>query len=306
MEGTKQIPFFGYEECVRLHNAQTSVVLGHHCGGRVLEYALEGQNAIYLEPGQEGWTWAPGEPTVNPTGGRFDIGPEQIIPRRPTLWLGEWKAEVTGPRSARMTSAPDDATGTQLIRAFSLAPSTSHLTCAQTIVNVSDRTTHWCHWSRTFGVGGGICLVPLTPGSRFPKDYIMYGPGPVMNFRPDDPAIRRRGDFIEVLGTPQQPKLGFDSQAGLFAYLTPGNLLFVKKFATYPDRVYNEMAALTISLWYFKNEKCELEPIGPRETLAPGQAATFIEEWWLLPFPFPAPGEDVDLDEVTRLVEALT
>jgi hypothetical protein len=305
MEGTERTHFFGYADCVRLYNEHTSVVLGHQGGGRVLQYAHDGENALYLEAGQEGWTYRPGEPAVNPTGGRFDIGPEHIIPRRSTLWLGPWNVEVTGPRAARMTSQPDASTGTQLIRDFTLAPSSAHLRCAQTIVNVSDGTTHWCHWSRTFAKGGGICLIPLTPGSRFPKDYIMYGPGPVMNFRPEDPNIRRRGDFVEILGTPQQPKLGFDSYRGWFAYLTPNNLLFIKRYPTYPERVYNEMAALTISIWYFKNEKCELEPIGPRESLAPGESATFAEEWWLMPYQFPAPGEDVDLEEVTRLVEGM-
>ena len=52
--------------------------------------------------------------------------------------------------------------------------------------------------------------------------------------------------FLEILGTPRKPKLGMDSYAGLIAYLSPNNLLFVKRFKTYPDRVYNEAAGLTI------------------------------------------------------------
>ena len=41
------ISFFGYDDCVALENESTRVVLCPHGGGRVLEYALHGQNAIY-------------------------------------------------------------------------------------------------------------------------------------------------------------------------------------------------------------------------------------------------------------------
>jgi hypothetical protein len=64
---------------------------------------------------------------------------------------------------------------------------------------------------------------------------------------------------------------------GWFSYLTRSGLLFTKKYPVFPDRVYSEMAGLTISIWYFKNEMCELEPIGPREILATGASASFTE-----------------------------
>lgn len=85
--GTGYIDYFGYERCVLLENEQTRVVLGHHSGGRVLEYSLRGVNAIYLDP--EGAGWLPGsERGGGATGGRFDIGPEQTVPKHPTLWSG--------------------------------------------------------------------------------------------------------------------------------------------------------------------------------------------------------------------------
>lgn len=304
MEGVETLDYYGYSGCIALQNGGARVVLGPHCGGRVLEYAWGGQNALYLDPGQAGWTHSPGGQAVNPAGGRCDIGPEHIIPRHPTLWLGPWMAEAIGPRQARLTSEDDAATGTRLIREFRLDAGTSRLTFTQTMVNVSEGTTHWCHWSRTFVRHGGIAVVPLTPGSRFPKDYVMYGPGPVINFRPEDESVRRRGDHLVIRGLPQQPKLGFDSHGGWLAYLMPGDLLFLKRYRTFPDRVYNEIAALTGCIYYPRERVCELEPIGPRETLAPGQSASFSEEWWLLPCHFPAMGEDLDLDGLVRLVEA--
>jgi hypothetical protein len=43
----------------------------------------------------------------------------------------------------------------------------------------------------------------------------------------------------------------------------------------------------------------ELEPIGPRERLAPGEVASFTERWSLSAFPFPADGR-VNLKRVTE------
>ena len=48
---------------------------------------------------------------------------------------------------------------------------------------------------------------------------------------------------------------------------------------------------------------CELEPIGPTENIPPGGEASFTEDWWLLPYSYPRDGSDVDLEEISALVE---
>jgi len=299
--GSGLVEFFGYSKCVKLENPTTRVILCPQAGGRILEYSWKGKNSLYLDPAQKGWTRD--QAPVDPCGGRFDVGPEKTIARHPDLWLGEWKGEITGQNSAKLTSEKDRTTGLQLVREFTLAPNSSHLTCKQTIANLSDKPISCCHWSRTLAEGGGICLIPLTPDSRFPKNYLMYGPGSVMDFQPEDPSIRVRDGFLEILGTPARPKLGIDSYAGWFCYLLKNDLMFVKRYPVYPDRVYNEMAGLTISICYFQDKMCELEPIGPRERLAPGESASFTEEWWLVPHTFPGEDAAVDLKQVSRLVQ---
>jgi hypothetical protein len=302
MPGTSTITYFGYDNCIVLENATTRVVLTEH-GGRILEYAHQGNNAIYLNPEQKGWIFE-GEDSYfeGPTGGRFDIGPETTIPAHLNLWAGPWQMSITGPRSARLISVEDEATGVQLIRDVELDEHSSHLHVTQTIKNISEVEKHWAHWSRTFGTGGGIVLIPLTPESRFPNKYIMYGPGAVINYLPEDDHLRARDGFIEVLGTPAQPKLGMDSFAGWFAYAEKNDLLWVKRYATYPDRPYKEMAGLTISIWYYQDQMTELEPIGPRENIAPGQSSSFTEDWWLLPYEYPG-SDAVDLEALKNLVE---
>jgi len=299
--GVRRVDFFGYTDCIRLENATTGVVLCHQAGGRVLEYSLNGKNSIWLDPQQAGWVWREGVTAPDLCGGRFDIGPEMIVPRRPTLWLQAWKAEAIGPRAARLTSAEDPATGVQLVREFKLEENSSRLHCTQTIRNVSAKPVAWGHWSRTLAIGGGIALVPLTPHARFPNGYVMYEDRNLINPRPVDPNIRTRENFIEVLGPPKFRKLGMDSFAGWFAYAMPNDILFVKRYPVYPDRLYGEVAGLTISIWYDAMIRCELEPIGPLERLQPGASASFTEEWQLEAFPFPAKGESLDLRRVAAI-----
>jgi hypothetical protein len=297
-----RVEFFGYKNCLCLENAHVRVTVCPQAGGRVLEYAWRGRNALYLDPSQQGWLHKPDIPAVDLCGGRLDIGPARVIPPHPDLWLGDWTGEITGEGIIRLTSMRDRATGIRLVREFTLAPDSSLLRCEQRMSNESDKPVTCCHWSRTLVVGGGIVLIPLTPDSRFPKSYIMYGPGPVMNFQPEDPNIRIRDGFLEILGTPANPKLGMDSYAGWFCYLMRNDLIFVKRFSVYPDRVYSEMAGLTISIWYYKNEICELEPIGPREMLASGASASYTEEWELVPFTFPTDDKTVDLGASRKAV----
>ena len=303
--GAKVVRYYGYDDCILLENQTTMAVLCPAAGGRVLQYSVNGKAVLYLPPGDEGWPLKPGGQQGSMTAGRFDIGPEQTIAAHPRLWAGRWSGKVTGHRSARLTSVKDQPTGVQLIRDFELAEDSSRLTCTQTIRNVSNETIEYCHWSRTFALGGGICVIPLTRPSRFPHGYVMYGPGPAINFRPEDPHINVRDGFLEITSAPRFPKLGMDSYAGWFAYLMKNDVMFVKQFATFPDRVYNEVAGLTISIWYPDAEMCELEPIGPREKLAPGESASFTEIWSLVPHKYPPAGTHADTQRIAAEVSAI-
>ncbi len=302
-EGTAWVESHGYSNCIKLSNSSTEVILEPNCGGRVIEYSLDGQNVMYVNPEHDGWTYSPGKKTIGPSAGRLDIGPEMLAPPRPLLWVGKWTAEITGPRAARLTSIKDESTGVQLVREFKLDSESSYLRCTQIIKNISDETKQYNHWSRTLAVGGGICLVPLSKESRFPEGYIIYGPGPVLNYRHEPhPNVRVREGVLEITGPPPQRKFGIDTYAGWLGYIMRNNILFVKKFPVYPGKPYGEVAAYTVSIWYDRHRVCELEPIGPKETLKPGESASFTEDWWLFPYEYPKAGQDVDLEKFKAFV----
>jgi enterochelin esterase-like enzyme len=301
-EGAEVVSYYGYDDCIQLNNDSVSVVLCPSAGGRVLEYSHDGQNVLYLPPGDEGWRYGPQSQRGTMNAGRFDIGPEKVVRRGKILWMGPWQGEITGDRSARLTSEYDTESGARLVREFELDESTSRLRCTQTIINESERRVSLCHWSRTFAVGGGIAVIPRSPRGRFPRGYVMYEQGNTVSFQPEDPSIQVSDEAVIVSAAPEFPKLGFDSHAGWLAYLAPTNQMFVKRFRTFPHRAYNELAALTISVWYPEQDRVELEPIGPAEDLAPGQRASFTEEWWLLPHDFPQRSEELSYAAIEKKV----
>jgi hypothetical protein len=69
--------------------------------------------------------------------------------------------------------------------------------------------------------------------------------------------------------------------------------------------VYNEMVGLTVSLYYYEDVVCELEPLGPMEVLAPGESSTFTEEWWLMPYPFPGRRDALDVQHLTEVAQGM-
>ena len=88
----------------------------------------------------------------------------------------------------------------------------------------------------------------------------------------------------------------------------PHNQAFVNRYASPADGVYPEIAGLTLCFRYPKADfvpACELEPHGPRKDIQPGATSSFTEEWFLLPHPFPKPGQMIDLPALERAVRAL-
>ena len=296
------VTYHGYTKAIELKHGNTRAVLCPQAGGRVLEFSVDGQNALFLDDEEK--NWQPGKPGPA-SAGRFDYGPELTVIAHPKIWSGEWTGEITSEHSAKLTSPREEAAGIQLVREFRFLThgKSIGLSCQQTIINVSNEVREVCHWGRSFSPGGGICLIPLGDRpSKFPSKYAMYEDGAIINVRNKDELIRERDGFLEILAPPRKPKLGFDSPAGWLGYVLPNNTLFVKRFATFPDRVYNEAAGLTLSVWYPTGPRIELEPIGPRERLQPGESASFTEDWWLLSHPFPKAGERINLQKLSEQV----
>ena len=275
----------GFEGCIELTNEEVRVVLEPNIGGRVLKYELNSNNILYVDSSQNGIKEKPEDAFIGPCAGRFDIGPNRIIPKREILWWGKWTAEITGDYSAKLTSQFDSATGVQLIREFKLSENSSKLVCRQVILNKSKETKRYCFWSRTFVDGGGMLFVPLNSNSRYPEKYLSYGHEKQIFFNPEkEDGLQISNNLFVLRGTPKYKKYSMDGTEGWIAYLSKDNMLFVKKYKVYTDKIYGDMTGCTATVWFKKDKICEIEPWGPWEVIKPGEQTSFSEEWYLYNF----------------------
>jgi len=307
--GSRIISTHGYENCIEISNAACRVVLEPNMGGRVLVYEIDGKNVLYIDPKQNGLKFSNNEletaAGIQPCAGRFDIGPEKLKPGTKLFWQGQWSAQITGKFSARLTSQVDEKENLQLVRDFELDPKTSKFKVTQTIKNLGDAPRKLCFWSRTFATGGGICIVPLSNPNRFPKGYISYGDGSVMQFMPEaEENIKIKEDFFLMLGPTKATKYVFDSDKGWLAYITKDDLLFVKRYDYKKSGEYGEMSASPLSIWYKDEIVAELEPIGPWEWIKPKGKTSYSETWDLLPYSYPQ-NKEVDVENVNNKVKIL-
>ena len=80
-KGARSLTAFGYENCIELKNKTTRGVLAPS-GGRVLSYEINGVNTLYLSESDS-------QGKGGSSAGRFDIGPEKILPRHDLLSFEE-------------------------------------------------------------------------------------------------------------------------------------------------------------------------------------------------------------------------
>jgi len=302
----KIVTVYGLPGCVELKNKNTRVVIDPNIGGRVLVYELNGRDIIYFNHHHDGIT--DGERIKRIDAGRFDFGPVKTIPSHNFYFKGKWKAEITGELSVRVTSGVDPKHNILLVRDFILDESSSKLICKQTLINKGDVPLERYLWSRTFVVGGGIYLMPVNPLSRYPQKYITYvGHDNVslIDYNPhEEKTIELTDNILTITGQAKGKRILTDATDGWLACLFKNDLLFVKKYKVYSDKKYGGVSCFTAAVWHLKDEIYEIEPIGPVETVKPGESFSFTEttisrplgssDLHLLssritPFPCPAP-----------------
>jgi hypothetical protein len=305
---TRFIDLNGYSDCIEVVNENARIVLEPNCGGRILCYEYKGVNALYINPKEDGYLLESGKPHPGPFGpcaGRCDIGPEMTTVPHPELWMGKWSTRIRDERTVELTSIHDYGTGVQLTRIFSLDEYFAKLKFTQTILNIDESPRKYSHWSRTFCTGGGIAIAPLNEESRYPRGYLSYGPGEIINYMPQpEPNVIVRDGLLQICGPAPAKKYAMDLSEGWLAYVTRDSRLFIKKFPVYPGRVYGEMAANNMSFWYNGEEMCEIEPIGPLEIIEPSFDASFTETWYLMEFEYPG-RKPVKASDIRKIIDVL-
>lgn len=275
----------GWSETLRVDASKPgmSLVVVPDLGGRVVRYGLGGENLIFENPDYAGKTLensAAGALDQGYTGYNIDLGPEiRGLPKHLPLWVGKYRVLEAGP-AIEVRSEVDPATRMEIAKRIEADPLDGSLRITQTMTNRGEKDASYCLWDRTLCAGGGYALIPLNASSRKPSGWCQLRNGKYAEESPSHPSVKVMEGVLVAKAEGPASKLGADSDGGWIAYVR-GRQMLVKYYPYFPDGKYSD-GGNAVEL-YFDPKVCELEPLSPEVTMAPGRAYEFMERWLLIP-----------------------
>jgi Domain of unknown function (DUF4380) len=154
-------PLLGWADAYRVSNGHVTTSVVPAAGGRVLEFSLDGRQALWVNPALQGKLFpVPKRPTSwenwrNYGGYKLWPAPQSLWPQRvggapdPFLDGGAASVEVLSPRGLRLTGAPSLDMGLLFVRELEMDPQTGVLTVQQRLRNIGPRPVDWSIWDVT-------------------------------------------------------------------------------------------------------------------------------------------------------------
>ncbi|MFP3903029.1 MAG: hypothetical protein ACLFWB_02185 [Armatimonadota bacterium] len=254
-----EITFQGWQ-AVELTNGLVTVVAVPEIGGRIMDYRIEGQTLLWVNPAEAGSKYtAAGDESQR----RFhDFGGMRVFPAPVEDWDGpadpvgssltggNWTHEILSRRGRKveveLKSPADKAhTGLQITRTLRLYADTTHLQVVETFENVGDRTVNWAIQSAAQSPAGAAtegeeaaadsakAYLPLNPDSAHKRRFVYFSESGLRQFEPiDDNAL------LEITYQGREGFIGADSMEGWVAYVNgPSNYALVQRFS--PNKLEN-------------------------------------------------------------------
>lgn len=287
--------------CIALSNGVLELLVAQDIGPRILSLRLVGRENLLAEL-PEFVIERPGGESFHFWGGhRLWYAPEsQAITYLPDNRPVEMVPLATG---VQVNQPPEEGTGMQKSLLITLAEGKAEVVVEHTLTNGGARPRTCAPWAITQFKPGGFAILPQNdapndPDGLLPNRALALWPYTKM----DSPFIHWGNRFIFVEATMTKAdgplKIGWPNPAGWLAYLL-GDILFVKQAAYQPDATYLDMGSS--SECYARYDFLELETLGPRVVLEPGQSVSHQEVWQL----FPNVSLPMDEDAVAAMVSEL-
>ncbi len=281
----ERISYRRWENAYRISNAAVELVVLADVGPRVISYRFVGGENIFHEVrghagltggtdfrlygGHRLWVWPEVDRTYFPDNSPVAVSQENNLVR------------FTGP----VEGAPPGS-NLQKELEIQLDQFRSRVTIHHRVTNRDRRPTAVAAWAPTMMRAGGLAILPLPPRAAMDKDHFQ-SVGPLTLWSFTDFADPRWVLGTEYLQLRQQsnPKGRFPEQmsgvynpAGWGAYFLNG-ILFVKSAPVIPGAAYPDFGC---NFEVFTNrEFLELESLGPKIQLAPGESTVHTETWSL-------------------------
>lgn len=281
----ERIGYRGWENAYRISNGAIELIVLADVGPRIVSYGFTGGENIFCEvPEQAGltggsefrlygghrlWIWPEIDRTYFPDNSPVTVAQDQNISR------------FTAP----VESAPP---GNHLQKELEiqLDEQGSRVTVSHRVTNRDSHRTELALWAPTMMKPGGRAILPLPPRVAMDKDHFQsVGPLTLWSFTDfADPRWVLGTEYIQLRQQPNptsrfpEQMTGVYNPAGWGAYFLRG-MLFVKQVSVMPAAVYPDFGC---NFEVFTNpEFLELESLGPKVSLSPGESTGHSECWTL-------------------------
>jgi hypothetical protein len=288
-----------------MSNGHAAVSVVPAAGGRVLEFSLDGQQALWVNPALRGKLFpVPKRPTTwndwrNYGGYKLWPAPESLWPKRvgdgpdPFLDGGAASVEVLSQRGLRLTGAPSLDMGLLFVRELELDPRTGVLTVRQRMRNLGTRPVEWSIWDVTqipaLVKKGPPAGAAFAPRRVFDPAWVFFPANPnsthrngILPLGAGQDQWKNEGGLIITEYQGVSGKIGADSPSGWMVGVA-GDLAYIKRFpkrragASYPDKGSTvEVYTSDKTLSYI-----EMEVLGPLVRLESGEETSYPETWAL-------------------------
>ena len=281
----KKIDYEGWKDCWEVRNPVVRLVVVPQIGGRIMEYSLRGENALWQNKDELGKVTGDdaGKVWRNYGGYKAWNAPEsRWLQANPDCTYDSLPAQVAplpDGHGLRVISTPIPHLGYQFTRDIILADTTSRVRLIEKMRNISDHEISWSIWDVTQVKVPCWIAFPLSNNSAFPLGCNILTPkgGQLKQMaRHNNIGVLKYDNMTENWTT--------DAMAGWMAYIR-GQLAYTKHWATrrvgtkYPDGG-SDAAFYTCSKAQFGGY-AEMEVMGPIVTLKPGEQTDLIEDWFL-------------------------
>ncbi len=288
-------PASGWDNCLRLSNSDSEVIITTDVGPRVIAYRLAGGRNVFKEYTEQ--SGQSGEETWQIRGGhRLWTAPEDVtttyIPDNdpvPHLAVGDSTVHLANLASDEFPIRKD--------MVVTIAPTGSRVRIDHKITNESGSPLSVAPWALSVMDAGAVEIIPepskgIHPLDLLPNRRLILWPFTSMA----DSRLRFSRDFILLSQTACEApiKFGLTHRVGWVACAF-SSLLFIKSVefsdaVTYPDDDCNFET-------FTNSDMLEIETLGPLRNLQPGESSTLAENWWLYETGKPMPSDPEQLGE---------
>jgi hypothetical protein len=284
-------------QCVEIANDWLTLWVTESVGPRIIAIIPKGRDNLFVSL-PDSTIECPGKGTFHLYGGhRLWHAPED--PKRTYIPDDQPVEIIPHEGGIHVRQAVEQDTGIQKEIRIQLLPDSARVKVEHRLTNHGLWSVILAPWAITQMRPGGVALLPqfqglLEDNPTLPNRSVALWPYTDFN----SPYINWGNDLIQIRSEMKEGalKVGFPNPRGWLAYWLD-EVLFIKRAEFDPNKEYVDFGSS--SECYCNNQFLELETLGPKTTLKPGDSAVHVETWEVVTnVPW-----RVDLKEVLALIE---